>query len=83
MNAPCRGLSQLFEATLKEIKEQKVLNPTGYATAINVCRTCPHRKQCAIDGVRWKDRHTVRAGKRLWINQERAELLAIAQGESP
>jgi len=82
-DARCYGLLSLFAATEQECRDQVVLNPSGYEPAIELCKTCTKRQDCAAEGVAQKDRHTVRAGKRLWINSERADLLAISQGDQP
>ena len=80
--APCHRMGDLFFATERELKHPETSD--SYRTAVDLCNnTCTERKDCAEVGVKFADRHTVRAGLRLWIGSERALLPAIATGESP
>ena len=73
---PCHGLLELFSATTAEIR--RPAESDDYAEAKEVCRGCPMRVECAEGGLRYGDRHTIRAGLRLWVTAERAKLPDVA-----
>lgn len=77
---PCYGLGELFFATINELKYPE--HSTPHAAAVELCSECPVRQRCAQQGL-YHDRHTVRAGLRLWIREERALLRLVAEGEVP
>lgn len=78
---PCTGLGELFFADLRELKYPERSMP--HTSAVLCCEGCPHRQPCAQRGIDTHDKHTVRAGQRLWIQAERDVLRDIAEGRHP
>ncbi len=75
---PCHRQFDLFFASDADLRYPDGSPPRP--EAVTICRTCPQRRACAQEAIRFEDRHTVRAGQRLWVRSERAIARAIAEG---
>jgi hypothetical protein len=60
--AACKGHAALF---------YRLDDPESVEQMIRTCAFCPVRGECIDEGERLVDRHTVRAGLRLWKKEER------------
>jgi hypothetical protein len=77
---PCLNKGELFFASSSELayvkypKDPKKQPPHPEALALcAVCHTST-RLVCKADGLRFKDKHTIRLGLRLWLPDERNQL---------
>lgn len=48
-----------------------------------MCAVCPFRVECAAQGLRAEDRHSIRAGVRMWRKGADTKLRAIIDAETP
>lgn len=76
MTAACKDKpGRLFFASYRELADPN--HDLPHTEAVLICATCPKadRQECATQGIRIHDRHTVRVGLRLWRPDERALLI--------
>lgn len=77
---PCAGRGHLFfpnDTGSNGIDNQ---GDPAYLAAKSICAECRHRRQCAQEGFALRDKHSIRAGQRLWLDEEFTNLIHIAEG---
>lgn len=60
--AACRNHAALFS---------RLDDPESVELMVRTCDPCPVQSECLLEGKAFEDRHTVRAGLRLWKKEER------------